>query len=180
MPVHVSDANQVQTNGCFVPLAPAIAISTVQFGIADYLAGGTNASGVTCNQVLGPNGAGFCTFTVAVQAPPSGSGMIYVNVHLDYGLKGPMVDANPANDGLLDRYDRGAVASPWSSYDAYVNEPEPTTLSTLAIYKHTGKPAQFTVIVGGNYGLSQVVTLRATGWVEVNFDAETGTFVVIE
>jgi hypothetical protein len=31
----------------------------------------------------------------------------YVNVHLDWGIKGNNVDANPCDDGLIDRYDVG-------------------------------------------------------------------------
>ena len=50
-------------------------------------------------------GASEYTFTVDATVPASG--FIYLNIHLDYGLKGPQLDANPA-DGNPDRYDQGA------------------------------------------------------------------------
>jgi hypothetical protein len=48
---------------------------------------------------------GYCTFTVDVKIPASGQA--YVNLHLDYGLKGPHVDA--CSDGTEDRYDAKPV-----------------------------------------------------------------------
>ena len=121
MPVHVYDGFQVASNHCFVPQEEALQSINTQFSIEDYIQGGTNTDGVTCDMVCGPNGAGYCTFDVEVLAPSSGSGQVYVNVHLDYGLKGTHVDANPCDDGLFDRYDRGIAPSPWESFDAYVN-----------------------------------------------------------
>jgi hypothetical protein len=42
-------------------------------------------------------------------------------------------------------------------------------------YKHTGKAARFTVVLGN---VSQVVTLKANGWAEVDYDVTTGTWYV--
>ena len=39
-----------------------------------------------------------CTMTVPLNEVTAD--MYYVNVHLDYGLKGPKVDANPGGDGM--------------------------------------------------------------------------------
>ena len=60
------------------------------------------------------------------------SGQLYINVHLDYALKGGNVDMNPCDDGLVDRYDPDTVASPWNTRDAYVNTPT-DLLDQLAI-----------------------------------------------
>jgi hypothetical protein len=46
--------------------------------------------------------AGYCTFTVGVTIPASGQA--YVNLHLNYGLTGPHVDA--CGEGSADRYDK--------------------------------------------------------------------------
>jgi hypothetical protein len=101
-----------------------------------------------CDQVVGPNGSGFCELTV-LQVGPTQSGKAYVNLHLDYGLKGVNnVDANPAggvctgdgttpcvDDGecdlaggtcqFIDRYDRAAGPSSMlfaePGHDALVN-----------------------------------------------------------
>ena len=51
--------------------------------------------------------ANFCTYTINTTIPASG--FIYLNVHLDYGLKGPQTDAHrdPAS-GSPDRYGQGS------------------------------------------------------------------------
>jgi hypothetical protein len=73
----------------------------------------------------------FCTLTLwDVQIPASGNA--YVNIHLDYGLKGQGLDANPCDDLTTDRYDKGVAFSAWGSRDAYVNESD-DLLTDLAI-----------------------------------------------
>jgi hypothetical protein len=42
-------------------------------------------------------------------------------------------------------------------------------------YKHTGKAANFTVILGT---VQKVVTLKANGWAEVDYDPTTNTWLV--
>jgi hypothetical protein len=118
-PVHVYDAEDVQitdTNGvtCFIP-ANSIASYDTTITLADW-ANGTNSAPLACDKVDGPAGSGFCTLSLAVPIPPSGQA--YVNVHLDYGFKGPNVDANLVDD-IVDRYDRGTQDG--AGYDALVN-----------------------------------------------------------
>ena len=43
------------------------------------------------------------------------------------------------------------------------------------IYKHTGKAANYTVKLGN---VSKVVTLKANGWAEVDYDVTTGIWFV--
>jgi len=125
MPVHVYDAEQVaiQDNGdgatCFVP-KDAIAAYDAKITLADWK-NGTSNSVLDCDQVVGPvntstPGAGFCTLSLLVTIPASGQA--YVNVHLDYGFKGPFTDVNPVNT-YADRYDKGSPDG--ISYDALVN-----------------------------------------------------------
>jgi hypothetical protein len=87
---------------------------------------GTGDYNLNCDSVVGPGGSGSCSFEVLIpndEIPEHG--LLYVNVHLDYGLKGRWVDANPygAFEGgtFEDRYDRDAFISMWSSSDALVN-----------------------------------------------------------
>jgi hypothetical protein len=75
---------------------------------------------LVCDQVDAVGEDGFCTLTVfipqeAIDAVPSG--LVYINLHLDYGLKGNWTDALPAF-GSPDRYDYGSPASPWGSRHA--------------------------------------------------------------
>ncbi len=129
-PVHVYDGDLVEVTDAdpscdgqqFVPPEEALAESHVQLSIEDWIDGGVNNVEVTCEEVCVPDGTStappkvFCTFSVEVTIPDSG--IVYVNAHLDYGLKGPRLDAYPCGDAS---YDRGASASVWSSYDALVN-----------------------------------------------------------
>jgi hypothetical protein len=75
--------------------------------------------------ICGPNGSGTCTFSVPITQDildQTVSGEVYVNVHLDYGLEGPQMDANLCDDGLLDRYESAGGSSPWNSSDALIND----------------------------------------------------------
>jgi hypothetical protein len=151
---------------CFAPTA-ALQQFDIRWNIEDYFeicngtttgncppydvsGGGINHPDVTCDDgsggaVCGPGGTGSCTFDVHVVIPPSGQA--YVNVHLDYGFKGPHVDANPCGgvctgDGttwcqsddecvlaggicqFADRYDRGDSSGTKfaeEGFDAWVN-----------------------------------------------------------
>ncbi len=83
---------------CFAP-GEAEQQFDAQWTIDDWVSGVAtqdeiaNTWTLDCPAVCGPNGSGACTLTVWVDIP--GSGQAYVNVHLDYGLKGAGVDANP-------------------------------------------------------------------------------------
>ena len=130
MPLHIYDGESVSGNG-FGCLNPEEAIRSEPMFITldDWIFGvaGAGAYNLTCDAVPGPGGAGFCTFEVTVlnSEIPAG-GLLYVNLHLDYGFKGQKVDANPygldAGTGLPeDRYDRHPYVSPWASSDALAN-----------------------------------------------------------
>jgi hypothetical protein len=116
--LHVYDALPLTftagPNGaCFVPAA-AIQSEPVTIFLEDYQNGSGPYGGLTCvppkdacdGADAGTDSdlkAGYCTFTVGVTIPASGQ--VYVNLHLDYGLTGPHVDACP-DDGTADRYDK--------------------------------------------------------------------------
>ena len=119
-PLHVYDGADVGNavgDDCFMPPEEALAALDLQISIGDWLAGTSNPAfyNLDCEQVNTVGGMGFCTFEVEATYPDSCQ--LYINVHLDYGLKGKDVDANPP-DNLADRYDRGGLESPWGSYDA--------------------------------------------------------------
>jgi hypothetical protein len=123
-PVHVYDGAEVGNvpgDDCFEPPAETLeggALST-QWTIDDWIEGGANNPDVTCTQVCGPNGVGFCTFDVDLTSvTPSPSDEYYVNIHLDYGLKGVHLDANPCDDlAEVDRYDVDTLSA-WGQADA--------------------------------------------------------------
>jgi len=133
-PLHVYDADMVETSetGCLDPSGADnvdyTASGPLSITLDDWLNGvaGAGDYSLFCDQVPGPGGAGSCTFEVMVlngDIPPGG--LIYLNVHLDYGLKGQFVDANPFGPDPVgleeDRYDRHPYLSPWDSSDALVN-----------------------------------------------------------
>jgi hypothetical protein len=108
---------------CFAPTLASQPFD-IRWNIEDYFdgAGKIGHDDVTCDKVCGPPGAGSCTFVVDVLIPASGQA--YLNVHLDYGLKGVHEDANPCNDGLADRYDQGNSSGTGFAdvgFDAWVN-----------------------------------------------------------
>jgi hypothetical protein len=128
VPVHVFNGALVQTStvdcveGRFLPPAEALDMGTTEIGIEDYINGTVVAGELTCDEVCGPNGSGNCELTV-LDVPIPGSGIAYVNVHLDYGLKGSQLDVNPCDDGLADRYDgRGPLDPVFGGFDALVND----------------------------------------------------------
>jgi hypothetical protein len=100
MPVHAYgnvdpiDLNEDGTIDCFKPIDEMAAYDAV-FTLEDYTDGDPYI--LTLENV-----------------PLSASGFVYVNIHLDYGLKGPVVDAD--GDGLFDRYDK--TSNPDGTSDA--------------------------------------------------------------
>ena len=123
-PVHVydgADVGNILGDDCFEPPVDTLEGGDVgtQLTIDDWIAGGTNPSNVTCDPVCGPDGVGFCTFTVDLTTMEDpDSNQYYVNVHLDYGLKGVHLDANPCDDlADADRYDVDTL-SMWGQADA--------------------------------------------------------------
>ena len=75
-----------------------------------YVTGGTGwtlSCADLCDVGDGSHAAGSGTCSLALDVVIPASGEAYVNVHLDYGLKGNSVDANPCGDGVADRYDQG-------------------------------------------------------------------------
>jgi hypothetical protein len=116
VPVHVYDSALTQhQNGCFLPPAETLATDSTLITLADYVAG-TQNDHIKCDRICGPNGFGKCSLRLSVPIP--GSGESYVNLHLDYGLKGPSTNANPCNDGLADRYDPANLNPVFGGWDA--------------------------------------------------------------
>ncbi|MHC4859864.1 MAG: hypothetical protein ACYTDY_07210, partial [Planctomycetota bacterium] len=139
MPVHVYDAVDLafDDDGCFLPPDTALASFSQIITIDDWVNGTTPNGGSTldCDPICGPDGAGSCTFTV--QVPLYDSGQSYVNVHLDYGLKGMDIDANVC-DGTPDRYDRGTQDPDFGGWDALENtatDDGPLALSNCKTYE---------------------------------------------
>jgi hypothetical protein len=130
-PVHVYDAQDVYFDqyGCFVPMDALQSIGQT-IAIEDYMIGATPGGGSTlsCDSLAGCglDGSGTCSFSVDVGIP--GSGQAYVNVHLDYGLKGASLDVNdgavvggnpPVCDSNPDRYDKGAAGTVFGTPAVY-------------------------------------------------------------
>ena len=107
-PVHVYPGDVEVQDGCFVAeegselLAggPTITIDDWTNGIDDLDPRITDFN-LQCDQLCGPDiqPIATCSFDVTIPAAliPM-EGQIYVNVHLDYGLKGPHIDANPCDE----------------------------------------------------------------------------------
>jgi hypothetical protein len=105
---------------CFIPPDDAFGSFPIDITMEDWITGGITADGTTlCDAVPGPGGSGFCYVQVPVLAVPA-TGQVYVNMHLDYGLKGNHLDVNP-EDGIVDRYDNALSFSAWGSLDALEN-----------------------------------------------------------
>ena len=118
-PVHVYDASEVaivQNGECFEPPDDALAVSHHRITLDDWVAGTAG-----CEDATGQDPAtfaGVCSFDVVTTYPESGQ--LYVNVHLDYGRKGPHVDLVDNSTGVVgpdtlpDRYEIGAPDD-WSN-----------------------------------------------------------------
>jgi hypothetical protein len=116
MPLHVYDADEVPSSayGCPDPQRALTEFATV-ITMADWIQGlGYTAPGyLQCDPV-----SGECVIRITIPAAKiaESGGLLYLALHLDYGLKGNFVDADA--DGVPDRYDRHAYVSPWGSSDA--------------------------------------------------------------
>ena len=139
-PVHVYDAAEVPTvDGCFDPAAVLpLAADGTQIAIDDWIQG-TNGCSMECGPIDGVP-TGTCSFDVTFTVPDSGQA--YINLHLDYGLKGPHRDANPCNDAMADRYDPGQQDPLFGGWDALLNNESgngPVRIANCASYgfEHT-------------------------------------------
>ncbi len=156
-PVHIYDGTAVTLNGC-VDLhdTPALAACPATISASDWATGvsmrtGVCSDGVTtwevnCEMVTMalPNTGGYtCTVEIGFFTPASE--LVYVNMHLDYGLKGHNTDMNPM-DGMADRYDAGANVTT-GGYDALQNNA--TQNGPVAVADCT--PYQFTQDNGGTF-----------------------------
>ena len=135
-PVHVYDGAGVGSatgQDCFTPPVEALDALDLQITTGNWINGTTmdpNNFNLVCDTVDTPGNTGDCTFEIEANYPASCQ--LYVNVHLDYGLKGKDVDANPP-EGTADRYDRGAIESPWGTYDALVDGTQSLFVGNVAI-----------------------------------------------
>ena len=119
---------------CFVPPEVALAALDRELSIGNWFDAPAPIIDWSCptfNEML-VNNMGTCTLTVMATYPASCQ--LYVNLHLDFGLKGVHVDWNPG-DGKPDRYDPDltAGASDWGSYDALVDQSQMFAVGTLGI-----------------------------------------------
>ncbi len=89
----------------------------------------------------GVNGMPGYSCKVSIRFEMPDSGKAYVNIHLDYGVKGPKTDANPV-DTLIDRYDVGfnTCVGDETYYDALTNVATPTTATPVALATCTQYP----------------------------------------
>ena len=138
----VADGEDVAVNGCFVPYGEGVA-EPVQITLENWKDGasGVGDYNLDCDEIDEPGEGvcsedgtsscygigsscgtglafecqlGTCSFDVDFTVPASGQA--YINVHLDYGLKGVKTDAwTPAG---YDRYQRGSDIAV-IGYDAY-------------------------------------------------------------
>jgi hypothetical protein len=164
-PVHVYDGAIVDSeSGCFVP-EELLASDDIQITIDDWITGVPADTRVICDDVCGPDGSGYCEFEVTFTIPASG--LAYVNVHLEYGLKGKDTDANlcpddPANADGGDRYTPDPEASAFGTYHAYIAETGELGLSDC-------KPYEFGHLSSGGLFLDGVESVNV-------FKKRTGVF----
>jgi hypothetical protein len=117
-PVHVYDGTTVTVTNCVNLNTPALVACPATISANDWATGvprsgdcsdGLSTWSVACESVppstLPNKGSYTCEVTINFTKPSSG--LAYINMHLDYGLKGQSVDMNPI-DGTADRYDAGA------------------------------------------------------------------------
>jgi hypothetical protein len=142
MPVHVYCADDLDfdKNGCFLP-PTAKAAYPYQIAMSNWISGTPATPPVSCSPaaqppLLGdddyPKDAGTCSITVPLPASGTCPGdQYYVNIHLDYGLKGGSTDGTDSGTAA-DRYD-AVNPSAWGTYDAYVNVASTATPSVVAI-----------------------------------------------
>jgi hypothetical protein len=126
-PLHVYNGDDVGTvDTCFMP---TVTLMNEKYLITldDWIqpAGYTAPDWLSCDQVNDIGESGFCTLLidipeVVIEAVPSK--LLYINLHLDYGLKGNFTDGLPPF-GAADLYDFGASESPCGSRDALQDTP---------------------------------------------------------
>ena len=141
-PLHVYDADLVPSNGAGC-LAPDIVLADAQSVILleDWIqeTGYTAPAYLNCDQVDELGEDGWCTLTLDISQDvidATTGDKLYVNLHMDYGLKGQNVDANPF-DLFEDRYDRGGYVSPWGSSDALMGtstDDGPLAIADCSVY----------------------------------------------
>jgi hypothetical protein len=105
-PVHVYPGDVFIKDNCFVP-EERLALYT----------GGPVITMDDYSSYCGPDDSQAPSHTFIMTIPPEAfesSGLAYINVHLDYGLKG----LNPNDNPCVSRYDQGTYISPWGSSDA--------------------------------------------------------------
>ena len=267
MPVHVYDAADIEVIGdeptfCFrdefgnPPVGGTAFPATItpldrkdgsfKSGSAYTVDCGTAVAGASYPP--GVNGQPGYDCAVTVEFPMPASGRAYVNIHLDYGVKGSQTDANPINSAA-DRYDMGGNSCTGDApyYHALVNTSDNTGAVALAtcttypfshqtdycdpgeltcsgddfvqnvntfkkfsgiavqaisgggpvggvplkikkgtvilesgvtdadgffafVYKHTGKAAQYQILLEGAINKTALVTLKGNGWATATYD----------
>jgi hypothetical protein len=139
-PLHIYDGAQLQLGVCLVP-GPTL--QSTQFAITrdDWINGaaaGPERLNLNCPIVPGPSGAldwpvpggsnYYCTFDVPISQTlldATLGGQVYVNLHVDFGFKGPQTDMNPASS-TADRYSRVLHAGPApGEWDGFVANTAP-------------------------------------------------------
>jgi hypothetical protein len=137
MPVHVYDSDAIDVFGdenlfCFREEAdgsyvlPVNGMSYPAKITQELRTNGGFDPGDGMYAVYCPVSGDDCEVSITFEMPATGRA--YVNIHLDYGVKGPMTDVNPV-DGMLDRYDMGTsiCAGDATYYDAFVNTALPAS-----------------------------------------------------
>ena len=125
-PLHLYDAALVDSNGegCLAPEG-SLANGKTVIGLEDWIQDGVYETPdylLGCDQVddgvvAGDDGWCAIAFEVTEEMLAAMTGdLLLANLHLDYGLKGPFVDAD--NDGEADYHDRAGYVSPWGTSDA--------------------------------------------------------------
>ena len=134
MPVHVYDGMEVGNasgDDCFVPPPDALAALGVQITLQDWIYGAFRTNDdweLTCppigEGVIDAIGKYFCTLELKNVSYPD-SCELYINIHLNYGLEGKFVNANPADftsggdpQPIPDRYLAAGDESEWGSKSA--------------------------------------------------------------
>ena len=109
-------------SSCFAP-GDSLAQYDIRWAIEDYFDPDLDPRVDCSSDVCGPAGSGECIVYLE-DVPIPDSGLAYVTIHLDYGLKGNWTDANLCDDLLPDRYDQGPSSGSLFAemgYDALIN-----------------------------------------------------------
>ena len=149
-PVHVYGGDVPIVNDCFLPEEGSEFWSGGPVITMEDWVDGTSAEepyNFICKPSDGPDiqPVASCSFTINVPAEAfSANGLAYVNIHLDYGLKGINVNANPP-DGNADRYNHDASLSNWNSSNALLDDSSEIGIQDLQNYwfSHLAESAKF-------------------------------------